>query len=777
MSKQISQFLTYGIIAILAIIVLVFDPWFTPIGFGKTLIFRSLISVLTLVFLWQILIREIKLSHIVEKIKSVSLSFWLLIATLFLFSLSTVFSLDRYQSLWGDPARCGGLINFAFYFLLAVFTFLSIKKSGWTKILNFSIITGIIVCVVALIQQFGLFSKYFISFNYRPVSLLGNTMFVAVYLLLLSFVAFSCTKSTKNIYLKIYYYFCIFTFVSSIVFLTQTRSAIVGLILSSLWLFFGYPFKKSKLKIYFGMGLTVLLLFAFGLKVYMDNHIGLYGKHPGIIATGIDRTLSVFEGSKMIGSRVSAWQLSLEALKDRPLLGYGPDNFKIAFDKHYDPSLPYLSPNGGEGEVQWWDRAHNLIFDISVTAGIPALLVYLAFFASIIWLLESAKKRKPENIISATCVQSAIIGYLISMLFTFDAYDTSIILFLLIGYGLFLISESAPIALDDKKASRINKIEGWLFKNKKSLGVIALVITIGFIYSFNWVAMLKNKNFNDAIILSSRKNGCAKAVGIITEIAKQSPGITYNYFAANSADILQKCSVLESTQKAKLTILEQSKAILEKSIKKSPNQLSGWLLAAETTNMVIEIKNEINKDTGSSEDLTKLKSDANLYFQKSSELSPKRVEVYKEWLKLGINTRDYNFAREKATECLNIYSKFGACDWFMVLISGYLGDNAQVEFYTNEANKNGYNTNSEEALKQLANMQMEINDYKNLATTYEKMIAQKENIQEKAQLLASLAAVYNDLGNTKKARETALKILDIMPEAKAMVDEFLKTLK
>lgn len=86
--------------------------------------------------------------------------------------------------------------------------------------------------------------------------------------------------------------------------------------------------------------------------------------------------------------RFSAWQITLKAIKEKPIFGWGPENLSIGFDKYYDPSLPYISKEWGG----WWDRAHNIILDTAATFGIPAVIIYLALFAVLFWQLQKSKK-------------------------------------------------------------------------------------------------------------------------------------------------------------------------------------------------------------------------------------------------------------------------------------------------------------------------------------------------------------------------------------------------
>ena len=90
-------------------------------------------------------------------------------------------------------------------------------------------------------------------------------------------------------------------------------------------------------------------------------------------------------------SRISAWKVSSQAVLAKPLLGFGPGNYSIGFDAHYDPSLPGIQHTPTGVVTTWWDRAHNFLFDISLQAGIFALLVYLMFFGTLLWKLQKEK--------------------------------------------------------------------------------------------------------------------------------------------------------------------------------------------------------------------------------------------------------------------------------------------------------------------------------------------------------------------------------------------------
>ena len=82
----------------------------------------------------------------------------------------------------------------------------------------------------------------------------------------------------------------------------------------------------------------------------------------------------------MNDSRFYAWSMDYKILADRPILGYGPENFAVGFDKYYDPLVPNIKSEG-----VWWDKAHNIILQTGNEAGILGIIAYLALFIILFW--------------------------------------------------------------------------------------------------------------------------------------------------------------------------------------------------------------------------------------------------------------------------------------------------------------------------------------------------------------------------------------------------------
>ena len=115
-----------------------------------------------------------------------------------------------------------------------------------------------------------------------------------------------------------------------------------------------------------------------------------------------------------VASRILFWQGSWDAIKSRPLLGYGLENQGEALTKDYQTSW------GIYGNVNAkTNRAHNLFLDLLLTGGVILLLAYF-------WLIISFFKKSWQNIKSQSdnylslALLTGMNAYLISLFFGFS---------------------------------------------------------------------------------------------------------------------------------------------------------------------------------------------------------------------------------------------------------------------------------------------------------------------------------------------------------------------
>jgi len=782
MSSKIYWVYLIGFFLIISQHINVIPPWFTPTDWGKSVCFRIIISILLFLFAWQIAFRKIDFKIIKDKIKSIAPAPALLFFFLGIYLLATIFSVNTHFSLWGDSFRNGGFINLFLYALLAMLSFLVIRGKDWQKIWDFSIIIGILVSAVALFQQFGILNKYLLEVESRPMSTIANAILLSIYSVLLAFPTLSFGFKAKKLYRKIFYFASASLFFFIIIFISQTRGAIIGTACGLLWFLFAYPKKIKLIKIYSVVFILLSVISMYFLKVYLDSHLDAYKKMPLLISSTVDRTLNIFEGPKISEARLSAWKISLKGLEEKPILGWGPENFMVAFDKYYDPSLPIIGPSPSSNALmtEWFDRAHNIALDISVSSGIPSFIVYLSFFVVLIWQLQKSKKRDPDNAVLCNGAQAAFIAYLVSLLFGFDSVSTYINAFILIGYSFYLVSNGnsyKEIPSNEKKAQNSG------FHKYRWPIIIFLFIILFWFAQANVKAIDLTTKLNMALIYLDLDK-CNNALNLVNKISGEN-SIVENYIAKKTAPIFFACAQ-ETPYKDSSTLAEKLVEIMKETVNKYPQYTENWLLYGDSLNMLIENKNSFTNNVFvSTPETEELKKEVNDAFAKAIELSPNRQTLLKELALTGLITGDYEKAKEASQKCLSLNPYYYSCYWLTALADGYQGNLEGFNHYIDILKEKNYDLEDAAYLQQLINMYIATDNYEGLAETYPRLIAITSDPLAKGQLYASLAAAYQELGETEKARETALKILDLAPlmpqnlqaQVEQDVENFIKTLK
>jgi len=656
MNDKKYKFFLIAFFLILALPLLAVPPWFHPAAWGKTIIFRIIISILVFLLIWRALTPKFGSDgQILSNAKSVLCRknkvfwpFWLLATLWGIFLLATIFSLDPYYSFWESPLRAGGFLNFSFYIIFAILTFLFLHKQDWQKIWLFTIFIGVLVSIIAIFQQYNVFKEIIIPYSGRPPSVMGGPIFLALYLLLLVFITFSFLLKEKEKKKKLFYLLAFLLFFY-VILLTGSRAVYFGLFVGSFYFLFLYSVNlvNAKRKILFLLVKILLgillIIFAYGVYYLNSQPQAPQFIQNNKILTEVASRLSI--RLALDDPRFSAWKVSLEAVKARPILGYGPENFSIAFDKYYDPSLPRINMAWGS----WWDRTHNFIFDISVTAGIPALIIYLSLFAALFWGLQKIKKKRPEQALICHAIQATFFGYLAANFFSFDLFSTYLIFFLLVGYSLSLITQINGFKQENipKKTSKN------LNPTKPIFLCILFFILLWFIWSFNLKPLQINKEIN-WVDYYVKTDQCEKALEKMEKDVLSSQSIIDNYAKLKYIDIIGKCN--KKIPGLKLALAPKAISVLKEAAEIRPYYTRTWIFLGSYTNLLIK-----NKEYFKIENVEKLKKQAYSFFEKAYELSPKHEEIFPGWIQINLLSENYPKAKEKAEQCLKLNPKSSYC--------------------------------------------------------------------------------------------------------------------
>jgi O-antigen ligase len=145
---------------------------------------------------------------------------------------------------------------------------------------------------------------------------------------------------------------CVFGIIFLMIILTGSRGGIFQVIITLLW-YLNLIRSRSRFSSVVGITLVLCGLLLLGIQILPPQVSGRLG------------IMSILQDQGT--GRFTVWRMGLEALKDRPLFGYGWYNFPIAYDQY----SAIFWPKNYRGRFLGWHRsAHNLYLQTLVELGI-----------------------------------------------------------------------------------------------------------------------------------------------------------------------------------------------------------------------------------------------------------------------------------------------------------------------------------------------------------------------------------------------------------------------
>ncbi|HDH31718.1 MAG TPA: hypothetical protein ENH26_03020, partial [Candidatus Wolfebacteria bacterium] len=475
------------------------------------------------------------------------------------------------------------------YLVFLIMTVLIFTKKDWSRFFKISFFTGLVVIFYGFLEYFGVRNFPFIASlpSPRPGSYIGNSAFLATYMFFI--IAFavivfyqhkSAVISINQRLSKFWKYFSLLIIILAVamIFITGTRGAILGLGAGIFSLLVYFAFKKQSISINLkSLSISLrklslfllLLMILFGSIFWFTRSNDVWQKIPGLNRLAQTAVFDLNDSSTQM--RLMNWEISWEAFKEKPLFGWGLENFLLAYQKNYDPNMALY------GET-WLDRAHNKIIDLAVMQGIFGLLTYLLMFGGIFFILFRKKStliyaddklinidnypHKSAEISINQCINNQpksafisvspflmaiLIAYFVQNLVLFDQLTSYIFFFAVLG---FLISKTLIYADDkliyaDEKSESISQNQNQSAKisiNQRfsvyKLSIIILlssmIFSIGFVlYFYNYIPYTQAKAFKESSEICRGKDLTEEeCVNLITEKAKKAM-YPYNFAQYN----------------------------------------------------------------------------------------------------------------------------------------------------------------------------------------------------------------------------------------------------
>ncbi|MEK7540931.1 MAG: tetratricopeptide repeat protein [Patescibacteria group bacterium] len=413
-SEIISKYSIYALVFLLPIL---FLPWTSDmLDFNKQTLLVLFASIAMFSWIAKVLISG-KFSANLNKTH-------IAVLVLFLVSLiSTFFSLDKYGSFWGWPsATSGSLLSLIgltiFYFLISnAFS----KKEVITSVILLAV-SGLLAGFLGVFQMFGIFLPFNFAktTSFNTIGLASSLgLFLAVMLPLLIVLEIFTRKWLKIVF-------------GGAIIITLTALVLVNYL--TIWwvvlagMFFILLFAMLKKDIFdlkwigLPMFFLVLSLFFIILK-------------PQISVPA--RPIEVFLNQQ------SGFNIALQTIKDRPILGSGPSTFVLDF-------LKYKNINFNQSAL-WnirFDGAGSKILTVLATTGILGIIAFLALLAAVAYygikfmMSKQGKKEDGGFEIAAVGIFVGFIAQTIAYFFLNSNLSLDFLFFFLIAAFICLSSEN-----------------------------------------------------------------------------------------------------------------------------------------------------------------------------------------------------------------------------------------------------------------------------------------------------------------------------------------------
>lgn len=229
-----------------------------------------------------------------------------------------------------------------------------------------------------------------------------------------------------NFKFKKYFLAGIFVLQLAILYNTQTRGGLLAAGIAFLIYLFFNIFKSESGRVKAVSAALLVVLIGGGILVYANRDAGWVQKNDTL-----KRLATISPTDITTQSRLDTWAASWEGAKHRIVTGYGYENYNIAFNKYF-PARIFKD----QGSQIWFDRAHNIFFDVLVVSGALGLVSYFGIFALAFWVIFRLLRKKSADYSwqEPVILGVLLIAYVIQNLFVFDTQATYLMFFLVFAH-------------------------------------------------------------------------------------------------------------------------------------------------------------------------------------------------------------------------------------------------------------------------------------------------------------------------------------------------------
>ncbi len=390
--------------------------------------------------------------------------------------ISDILGANPYKSLWSNYERMEGFVLIAhlvaYYFVASAV----LTKQKWNWLFNTTIFASLAMSFYGLFQLLGVAAIN--QGGVRVDGTLGNATYLAIYLVFHIFLGIYMIVGS-NIKWQKWGYGIVAVFELVILYYSATRGAILGLIgglfLTGLLLAWKERENKTLRRVAFGIiGIFILLVGGF---IAMRNS-SLVKQNPVLSRFS---TLGIAEFKTQ--GRYFVWPMAIKGFMERPILGWGQENFNFVFNKYYNPGL--------FEQEEWFDRTHDIFLDWLIAGGIVGFLAYASMYFAFFYYLW--RRTSPLTYSQKSVLTGMFVAYIFHNIFVFDNLISYIMFFTFIAFMHSISTTEKKIDSTYSSKTFNPDISNYI------IAPVVVILTIATIYFVNVPALQANRTLIQAL--------------------------------------------------------------------------------------------------------------------------------------------------------------------------------------------------------------------------------------------------------------------------------------
>ena len=734
--KYREKIMAYGLYSLL-FLPLAFMPFtMFPWQFGKTVFFQIFVEILLVIGLS---IAFYSKTFVWKKFNFLDKLFLLFFLVLLISSFTGA---NFGSSFWTSQMRSNGVflwLHFGvFYFLMR--NFFKTEKQ-WHRALDVIIGVSVLVSLTALFQNYLPDAWRGDGGGTQFAGIIGNRAFLALYLILpIALAAYqSLGTFIASQQWKRWVYIAIAFGEIFILYFTGNRGALVGLIVGGLLILcasiFIFSHKQYRLFAACGLVLGCVIVVALLLTRLGSGTLDFRNYY----ASGTAKT------------RFMAWDIALKGLSDRPLVGWGMNNFEVFFNRYFNPEfLRY-----GFTETIW-DKPHNWFLDIADSAGIVGFGAYAAVLVCLFVYLWRLQKKAVTNLarLQYIIITGGFMAYLIALFFFFETINSMLVFFPVCAWIAFLYDQQ----FSKQRAPLNNHLKKW---QKEFIVAGACVVAVVVLYKWNikplYASYYMQKSSTEIFIRGDMVDWAGNVQKVFD---------TSTYLQTENAILL--ASDVATADKKGVQISVGGDAvqhaigrIADTLVQRAERYTDNYVYAVWAGQAYLALGTHFGAGYA---------DDAIRWFEEAVRRAPQKQEAYFFLGRAYLVKKDFVKSEEALQKTVILSPALGEPYWFLGLVQFAEGKRAEGLENMEKAFSVGFVKSTKNVLYVIDSFALE-GRYDKVVEYYNYLIRLEP---KNPTWYTKLAATYVKMGNKVAARDAVEKAVSLMPDLRPQADEFIK---